>query len=150
MTTKGMGFGGLDEANRVAYARELAKRWKALVASGKARWLPGMRMISPTSRGRVIEGTENTPYMVWHGEGATTEGGGWHDQEVPFGAAPDFNDPATLGCLLALARERWGNAEMYTTPNLVDGSWFCSLAFDRAFAGETEVEAILTALEAAP
>ena len=52
------------------------------------------------------------------------------------GAAPDPTDPATLGCLLALARELWGSPGLHVSPHVdvvtdkegwavrVPGLWF--------------------------
>lgn len=130
--------------------KDLARRWQALMAAGKARWLEGMRIVSEASSGRVIEGCEYSdpqPMLIWYGEGATRAGGGLHDEDVPQGAHPDFNDPATVGCLLAQARERWNAPRAYVAS--ISPKWFCEVPF-RTFTGATEAEAIIAALEAAP
>jgi hypothetical protein len=65
---------------------------------------------------------------------------------------PDLSDPATLGCLLALVREAWVQDDMgafrhksrWCVEHTPEGSQ-CS-----AFYGETEAEALVAALEAAP
>ncbi len=87
-------------------------------------------------------------------------------------ALPDFSDPATLGCLLALVREAWRCPTAYvrqsTTRRVSDGviAWeVCDLYLD---AGEcralgvpregsvgswghgSEAEALVAALESAP
>lgn len=66
---------------------------------------------------------------------------------------PDFRDPATLGCLLALVREAWG-ASVYLLP---DGGWYVKGAriengstINLGICATTEAEALLAALETAP
>ena len=72
---------------------------------------------------------------------------------------PDLTDPATLGCLLRLVREAWGDPGAYT--HRVDGSyapapvgsWWCHCVTDSdvgGFNAATEAEALVAALEAAP
>ena len=90
--------------------------------------------------------------------------GGFHDNTaIGF---PDFTDPATLGCLLALVREAWQDptigavqASDYKTkvPNLTIPSrshWLVMRAgpvgLDVHNRGTTEAEALVKALEAAP
>jgi len=80
--------------------------------------------------------------------------GHWVD---PAAALPDLTDPATLGCLLALVREAWGDptictsalqlgdlpgwvVECFTQPSNIHVLAPCS----------TEAEALVAALEAAP
>jgi hypothetical protein len=79
----------------------------------------------------------------------------WHDHHTP-----DLTDPATLGCLLHLVREAWGDECVCALP--VDYgpggvAWFCRLtAGGRDLArsylrgGVGEAEALVAALEAAP
>jgi len=60
-------------------------------------------------------------------------------------ALPDLTDPATLGCLLALVREAWGDRYLCASLSprklwMVDG-WSLH---------DTEAEALVAALEAAP
>jgi hypothetical protein len=58
------------------------------------KWLPGMRWIDSdegTRSGRVDE----------------------YDVAMPYDAIPDFEDPATLGCLLHLARLKTGRADLF-------------------------------------
>jgi len=68
---------------------------------------------------------------------------------------PDLTDPATMGCLLALVREAWGDDEAYAIPwNDEDGGWtLCVGEEDRSVnvsEGDTEAEALVFALEDAP
>lgn len=64
---------------------------------------------------------------------------------------PDLTDPATLGCLLALVREAYGDHRLACVP------WRLHWAVDRVWTkngrlaeGATEAEALVAALEAAP
>jgi hypothetical protein len=61
---------------------------------------------------------------------------------------PDFTDPATVGCLLALVREAWGDAKTCARPDLEDDIWYVVTRSGLAFAA-TEAEALVAALEAA-
>jgi hypothetical protein len=67
-------------------------------------------------------------------------------------ARPDLTDPATLGCLLALVREAWGQG-VYLLP---DGGWYVKGArlkggdtINLGIRAATEAEALVAALEAA-
>jgi hypothetical protein len=72
---------------------------------------------------------------------------------------PDLDDPATLGCLLALVREAWGVTDLYVAPVEYVGpgpapawrSWAVEGPDLHVYttSGETEAEALVAALEAA-
>ena len=62
---------------------------------------------------------------------------------------PDLSDPATLGCLLALVREAWGDSKTCARPDLEDDVWYVVTRSGLAFAA-TEAEALVAALESAP
>jgi hypothetical protein len=68
---------------------------------------------------------------------------------------PDLTDSATLGCLLALVREAWGAPYAQVSPIIWDdgrGGWvfYVNDVDDREFHDDTEAEALVAALEAAP
>lgn len=70
------------------------------------------------------------------------------DQPRPD-ALPDLTDPATLGCLLALVREAWGDPAAHVVP---DGDWhvYGDMPETEYGIGDSEAEALVAALEAAP
>lgn len=113
------------------------------------RWMPGMRYRGESWGAwgwvRVSERPEHIA--------ALNERAG--DDEVLL---PDLDDPATLGCLLALVREAWGDAHIVCEWHgdhwaLMDhegclmgsGGRICH----EPFAARTEDEALACALEAA-
>ena len=61
---------------------------------------------------------------------------------------PDLADPATVGCLIAIVRRAWKDPAAYVAP--ADG-WFVSSGLRQMLTeGQTEAEALVAALEAAP
>ena len=79
-----------------------------------------------------------------------------HATEIRDEWTPDLDDAATLGAVLALVREAWGDPGLCAVPNL-DGGWIMAVALchsmlsgGRYFKGATEAEALIAALEAAP
>lgn len=68
---------------------------------------------------------------------------------------PDLTDPATLGCLLALVREAWGDQSLSVLFDHDGGMWRVGRWEDDGLAlrcrpADTEAEALVAALEAAP
>lgn len=77
---------------------------KKLIQSPNWEWMSGMRVISPISKGRVIDG--GSDYVIWYGEGSTDRGGGFQEESpLSESTIPDLSDPATLGCILHLIRK---------------------------------------------
>jgi len=72
-----------------------------------------------------------------------------NDVYFRFLRIPDLTDPATLGCLLALVREAWGDADIFGLHYHCDGGW-CVEINDRHFYGDSMAAALVAALEAAP
>jgi hypothetical protein len=66
-------------------------------------------------------------------------------------ALPDLTDAATLGCLLALVRELRQEPTGFVVPTHAGGwSYYTRLIAADWYAGDTEAEALVAALEAAP
>lgn len=101
------------------------------------RWMPGMEAVR---EGRVDSRSIDIELWIY-------------DSDIP-----DLSDPATLGCLLALVREAWGDGwEIAIEVNSHDRRTMgCSLRMLRAdgtrhmFGGFTLCEVLVAALEAAP
>jgi hypothetical protein len=142
---------------------DLARR--ALAAG--MRWMPGMTMIPVGfERERWLICWVGTAYVSRDEDSATyqecgayqSSGVKWwgianNDDRIDLrdGWVPDLADPATLGCLEAQVRERWGE-DAYLKP-IFGGGWVVD---SRAIAisgqdhpnGLTRVEALIAALEA--
>lgn len=146
---------------------ELA-RWA--VACPVWRWMPGMRT---TEGALVVSCADGIPTevvfdgalmpAVWAGRGVTLEvvhngiaRGSWY---VLDGALPDLDDPATLGCLLALVREAWSEPEAFVTrawkmtckmASHGRAPWCLVAPSSVGRDPDSEKEALVAALEAAP
>ena len=119
------------------------------------RWMPGMldqydRRVLDVNTGR------NLGIPVWWTDAV---GGDCYEMyEDPdrariewSDAVPVLSDAATLGCLLALVREAWGDPLTYMMAYY--GRWtLCSDRYEEIDPGDgaTEAEALIAALEAAP
>ena len=116
---------------------ELEALARRAVACPRWRWMPGMLRL------------RYAPGMADHGkrEGRVKAREDWS-------YAPDFADPATLGCLLALVREAW--SEPLLSVAWAGGGWYVvqrvrhGVDALRWIDAATEAEALVAALEAAP
>jgi len=117
---------------------------KRAVACKGWRWMPGMLVVASSGRATSAHRVTHDSWSAWGGE------------------LPDLNDPATVGCLLALVRAEWGDPGLYcegmyvpggvgTTHFRVRGSYHHGAAFRRAAAPwrTSEAAALVAMLEAA-
>jgi hypothetical protein len=146
-----------DEAKAIGLRAMACKGW---------RWMPGVLLRHreyDNFRLRIGDERE-TPCML--GDLGPLSRAGWtvgSDGE-PTGALltwahlwPDFRDPATLGCLLALVREAWGDPNLHTTGQFIHVcgmQWFMGNGFAYECGGPrvqsgSEIETLVAALEAA-
>jgi hypothetical protein len=126
---------------------DLARRAEACAGF---RWMPGMAWFESSN----AEG--------WHGRWGAHQGFIDSDEYsadmAPDDPLPDLDDPATLGCLLALVREAWRDPSVHVYKSLVrwwvlseDGDNLLDQNGERVvIAGSTEAEALVAALDAAP
>jgi hypothetical protein len=63
---------------------------------------------------------------------------------------PDFTDPATLGCLLALVREAWDDHRLTLFYHYSYSDWRLYTPRGAFVQSPNEAEALVAALEAAP
>ena len=148
---------------------DLARR--AVACAG---WMPGMRTLPEKRTGRVFRAIadDDRRIKLRFAQESGPHGFGWGlnldpDEAAVFGfvqfdthgtnevALPDLDDPATLGCLLALVREAWGShvssirtGDGWSVRHMGRDGWAAGLSV----VGITpcEAEALVAALEAAP
>ena len=119
---------------------------RRVVACKGWRWMPGMMRLRATP-------TWSRDHLK--GEGRVTDGGDpWVYEDWPV--IPDVTDAATVGCLLALVREAWGDPTLCVVLDTSDGRWCVERrcgdirVFQHGTQGDTEAEALVAVLEAAP
>ena len=114
---------------------------RRLVACKGWRWMPGMLRLRATPpgrrdhlkrEGRVLDWDDTWVYAAWP-------------------VIPDVTDAATLGCLLALVREAWGDPYLCCVGDRETG-WRLDgyAAVEALHSYRCEAEALVAALEAAP
>lgn len=138
---------------------ELGRR---AVACKHWRWMPGM--VDSGTGGRLVA-TTGTDDMGRSGRWAEdVTGDAWLSDwgQIDFYATPDFTDPATLGFLLNIIRDAW--SDPYASCLGDESSWEVTVRCEeyelpgdpggprceKVFMGQTEAEALVKALEAAP
>lgn len=123
--------------------------WREALAAGLVRWMPGMLVLAPDWQ--PLRLAHEYMRSVWSGIAGDETG---HDYAHNIGddALPFWADPATIGCLLAMAREVTGDQTLYAcvVPGaLLDGDdkW-CALLDRRMplIQAHTEPEALLRAI----
>ena len=88
----------LEQIEQLARRAVACKRW---------RWMPGMR----TSEGwRVIRGSTESGCWAYD---ENPENWQVADNRLEDGTLPDLTDAATMGCLLAIVREAWGDPKIH-------------------------------------
>ena len=121
---------------------DLARR---AVACKHFRWMPGMRAITEEWACRVHrEDSRDVRFHVYgqvlpHSNTLESFSRDW---------SPDLPDPATVGCLLALVREAWGDPMLFAFPDAFPDRW--TVVNVDCGHHATEAAALVAALEAAP
>jgi len=133
---------------------ELEALARRAVACKGWRWMPGM-LIADNGEGVRVSGI---CAEFLHGAAAETpvnrHGPAWMRLRRDSAQVPVVDDPATLGCLLALVREAW--SEPILSVAWAGGRWYVvqrilrSVDALRWIDTATEAEALVAALEAAP
>lgn len=133
--------------------RDMQEISEKLIKSKHFRWMPGMRTLGDW---RVINvDADGVEVVTDLGEVVL-----FHSGDLPHisSSLPDLNDPATLGCLLSLVREKWGNHAMTVANGFEEPKEVWSMHDGRISEmsyghqvsyGHTEAEALVAALEAA-
>lgn len=133
-------------------AHELGKR---AVACKGWRWMPGMLAMSwsddlGTVRVYHPQTASRSPLVIHYG------GNRW-DMSMHGPYLPDLRDPCTLGGLLALVREAWGDPTIHLTcvDSLEAGQYDLGVRsvadkWSSDLLSDSEAEALVAALEEAP
>lgn len=95
----------------------LVEALKRIHGAGKsaAVWRPGMRVVAPAMFAGWLPGRAHED-----GRWRWDEGRVWEDG--PGNAEIDTEDPATIGCLAATAREVWGQPGLYASFGPLNGA----------------------------
>jgi hypothetical protein len=126
---------------------ELEALARRAVACPRWRWMPGM---VDTLGNRANDDGWPSYSTIDYGQTDVVEVVAWKVRP-PRGAIPDLTDPATLGCLLALVREALGDPEVFARREIGGLGWVVIRSNSvRLIRGETEADALVATLEAAP
>lgn len=129
--------------------KQIIELGQRTVACKRWRWLPGMRLLggSPLGTYLVSSDDEGRP-LCW-----AWRYGFEPEEHEGAGAVPDLRDPCTRGGLLELVRVATGEHTAFVRYDGVrDGYIVATGIGDRVLGpyAETEVEALVEALESAP
>ena len=91
---------------------------QALVRAPAWRWMPGMRGSDDAGRAFRVRTALTSKHdgIVDYEPCPYTFGGMTRQLLRPVASRPDLTDPATLGCMLALAREAWSDPTLHLQP----------------------------------
>jgi len=137
------------------------------VACKHWRWMPGMRVMynwGGICRDRFLCMDETYMHLsVEDGPPEDVRPMTWirkKHESFARDCVPDFDDPATLGCLLALVRQAWPAAPASTNYHgcydpqrghyHVWTCYYCTGTSWEQVTGDSEIEALVEALEMAP
>jgi hypothetical protein len=114
--------------------------------------MPGMQTDSKFARVVAVDSDTDAPCASEEGASEDDCYAVWLDGVLVL---PDLTDPATLGCLLALVREAWGDQSLSVLFDHDGCKWSVGRWGDDGLAlrcrpADTESEALVAALEAAP
>jgi hypothetical protein len=110
--------------------------------------------IANTKFARVVEVCDGEPCGAEEGATEDDNAAVWLEEWATIPLLPDLSDDLTALGLLALVRERWGDPGMYVRPRgskaRPDWAVCAGVGGTPQASGESEVEALVVALEVAP
>jgi hypothetical protein len=110
--------------------------------------------IANTKFARVVAVRDSGPCGAEEGATGDDNAAVWLDDWTTTVPLPDLSDDLTALGLLALVRERWGDPGMYVRPRgskaRPDWAVCAGVGGTPQASGESEVEALVVALEVAP